>query len=120
MLQEGVDAKMLQGLYQSEPLEIYYKCFGLNKTFLTNKVTTTVDKIPHTWQDLFLQEPDILSQYKKISKWNQDAPSHSAHYYIKLLDLETHIKGSDKIELVYQNVCLPQSQSQQLQQESKQ
>ena len=109
MLQEGVDINMLKSLYQSEPLQVYYKCFGLHSTFLTNKVTKTVDMIPRTWHDLFLQEPDILDQYKKLSKWNQDAPPRSAHYYTKFLDLETHIKGSDNIEVVYQNVCFPTS-----------
>lgn len=98
---------MLKSLYGEEPVEVHYKCYGLNETLLTSKVTTTIDQLPKTWQDLFLKEPHIFANHQKITKWNQEAPVSTAHYYTKFLDVETHIKGADNVKLVYQNSCQP-------------
>lgn len=107
MLQEGADRIMLQGLYGEGEVEVYYKCYGLNETLLTTKVNITVTNLPQTWQELFAKEPAIGVNHDKLKKWNQGAPQHTAHYYTKFLDVETHIKGSDNVKLVYQNTCQP-------------
>lgn len=107
MLQEGVDEIMLKGLYGSNPVEVHYKCYGLNETLLTDKVTTTISELPKTWDELFAKEPNIFIHHQKITKWNQAAPVKTAHYYTKFLDVETHIKGVDNVKLVYQNACQP-------------
>ena len=91
MLQEGVDHLALKTLYNNEPLEIYYKCHGVHETLLTTKVTQTIDGLPKTWDQLFVQEPNILAMYHKV----QDQCN-------KTLQVETHIK-SDTVKLIYYN-----------------
>ena len=44
MLQEGEDKIMLQGMYASEAVEVYYKCFGLSETLLTDKKRFSIDR----------------------------------------------------------------------------
>ena len=95
MLQEGEDYLTLKTLYNTEPVELFYKCYGMNETLLTTKVNTTIDCLPKTWDKLFLQEPDILSNYQKIVQYN----AHNKTMYV-----ETHIKSADNIKLVYNNV----------------
>ena len=107
MLQEGADKLMLKGLYGDEKLEVYYKCHGLSETLFTTKVNMTIDELPTSWKQLFATEPDIHHNFQKLSKWNLEAPKNTAHYYHKFLDVETHIKGSDNVKLVYQNSCIP-------------
>ena len=101
MLQEGEDYLTLKTLYNTEPVELFYKCYGMNETLLTTKVNTTIDSLPKTWDELFLQEPDILSNYQKVVQYNAQAPTP---WYNKTMYVETHIKSADNIKLVYNNV----------------
>lgn len=108
MLQEGQDRILLQTLYYDTVVQVHYKCYGLNETVVTDKVSTTVDKLPQTWHELFAQQPVILDSYQKIAKWNAEAPrGHTKYYYLKFLDVETHIKSPDNTTMVYRNSCQP-------------
>ena len=108
MLQEGEDKLMLRGMYAGEAVEVYYKCFGLTETLLTDTKSCSIDQLPATWNELFEREPQIQSSYQKVKKWNEEAPEgFSKYYYIKRLSIETHIKSSDNVKLVYNNEVLP-------------
>ena len=107
MLQEGQDSILLKTLFTGTSVEVHYKCYGLNETMLTDKVTVTVEQIPGTWEELFVKEPAILESYQKVAKWNAEAPPGSRHYYLKFLDVETYIRSSDSTKMVYRNSCQP-------------
>lgn len=108
MLQEGEDKLMLRGMYAGEAVEVYYKCFGLTETLFTDKKSFSIDQLPATWSELFEREPQIQSSYQSVKKWNDEAPEgFSRHYYVKRFLIETHIKSSDNVKLVYTNEVLP-------------
>ena len=108
MLQEGEDKIMLQGMYASEAVEVYYKCFGLSETLLTDKKRFSFDQLPATWSELLDREPQIQASYQQVKKWNDEAPEgFSRHYYIKRFSIETHIKSTDNVKLVYSNEVSP-------------
>lgn len=94
MLQEGIDHVVLKTMYGSNPIQVYYKVCGTTacSSVQTKPSTRTVDDLPFTWTELLQQEPSILSAYQHM------APTFT---------VVTYLKGSDKIQLVYTNDCVP-------------
>lgn len=109
MLQEGQDIIMLKSMYANEDVQIFYKCYGLQETLLTNKLSGPIgSNLATSWQDLFSREPLIQASYEKVKQWNDAAPKGTSQaYYLKEFCVNTHIQSSDNVKLVYNNVCIP-------------
>lgn len=101
MLQEGIDYVVLKSMYGSNLIQVHYKvCDSTPYSSLQTKPSTrTVDDLPFTWAELLQQEPSILSAYQHVTENNNTlSPTFT---------VITYLKGSDKIQLVYTNDCVP-------------